>query len=405
MKLFSSHSSYLGVDIGSAGIKVVELKNENGRPRLVTYGFAEEPVDIVHNTSQRMQDKIVTLLTKICQEAKTTSKKTIAALPSFSVFSSIISLPPMNKKELAQAIYWQAKKFVPLPLEEMTLDWKLLASDVAAIGKQDKNPKTSSSPPAGIKPDQQGHKDISQSHLGQTGVPSPSSPDVSSISEKHSENSKRDSAKDLKVLIAAAPKKLVIRYVNVFKEAGLELLSLETENFALERSLVGGDKAPVMIVDIGAITSDISIVENGIPLLSRSVDSGGEAITRAIINSMQVDKKRAEQFKRDIGFLPGRGNLPKVIESAIGPIINEIKYCFDLYASHQSSQGIEKIVLTGGCAFLPNITEYLSKLLNIKVFIGDPWARVIYPVELKSVLDELAPRFSVAVGLAMREIV
>lgn len=366
MGLFKSNLSYLGVDIGSAGVKVVELKNEGGRPSLVTYGFAEEKIEIVHNPPQAMMDKTVALLDKVLIDSRATTKKTVAALPSFSVFSSIISLPPMKKKELPQAISWEAKKFVPLPLEEMTLDWKLLGSS-SDLDKLDKKFK---------KEDK----------------------------EKGSKERKTRNG-DIKVLIAAAPKKLVMRYISIFKAAGLELLSLETENFALERALVGGSKTPVMIVDIGSITTDISVVEEGIPLLSRSVDSGGSSITAAIIQSLGVYQKRAEQFKRDIGFAGGSGNLPKLVESSITPIINEIKYCFDLYDSSASQAKIEKIILTGGSAFLPNITNYLSNLLGINVLIGDPWQRVIYPVELKSMLANLAPRFSVAVGLAMREIV
>lgn len=376
MGLFSSHPSYLGVDIGTASIKVVELLNESGRPRLLTYGFAEEPVNIVRDSSEATLNKVAVLLKKICQEAKVNTKKTVTALPSFSVFSSIISLPNMNKKDIPQAVYWQAKKFVPLPLEEMTLDWKLLDKEVKVSDLKNSINKIALTAENGLKNENESN--------------------ASAI------NDKKD---DLKVLIAAAPKKVVLKYVEIFKKAGLELLSLETENFAMERSLVGGDKNPVMIVDIGDITSDISIVENSIPLLARSVDVGGKLITDAIVNSLHVDQKRAEQFKRDIGFLPGEGNMPKVIEKVVAPIINEIKYCFDLYGSSQSNQRIEKIILTGGSSFLPNIDKYLADLLNIKVFIGDSWARIIYPMELKTTLNELAPRFSVAIGLAMREIV
>ncbi len=374
MKLFSTKSSYLGIDIGSAGVKIVELKNEDGRPRLLTYGFVEEKIDIIDNDSEQMKNKVAGLITKICEQSRTSSAKTVAALPSFSVFSSIISLPYMNKKELSKAIYWQAKKFVPMDLNEMTLDWKLLDEDVWT-----------------------NKKDVIKNNENKD----ENDPEYSGQEIQKQKNNK----KNIKVLIAASPKKLVMRYIDIFKKANLDLISLETENFSLERSLIGNDKSPTMIVDIGCITSDISIVENGIPVLSRSVDVGGDSITKSVVTSMQVDEKRAEQFKRDIGFSSENSSLPKVIEGVVSPIINEIKYCFDLYASQESNKRIEKIVLTGGSAFLPNIDEYLSKLLNIKVFVGDPWSRVIYPLELKSVLNDLAPRFSVAVGLAMREIV
>ena len=77
----------------------------------------------------------------------------------------------------------------------------------------------------------------------------------------------------------------------------------------------------------------------------------------------------------------------------------------DIYLSRgQQQSSLEKIILTGGSAFLPELVNYLSKLLDMKVLIGDPWDRIIYPLELKPVLSELGPRFAVSVGLAMREI-
>lgn len=292
-----------------------------------------------------------------------------------------------------------------MSLEEMTLDWKILDNkfNLTELDAKKKSLNLGSQDKDKPKFD----KDKEQAKVSGEKEKESENPIDKIISKAHQEKKEKErkSTGNFKVLIAAAPNKIVRRYLNIFQAAGLELLSLETENFALERSLVGGDKTPVMIVDIGSISSDITVVENGVPLLSRSVDTGGAGITKTIVNSMHVDQKRAEQFKRDIGFSSGHGNLPKVIESAITPVINEIKYCFDLYASSESQQRIEKIILTGGSAFLPNVTEYLSQLLSIKVFVGDPWARTIFPVELKPVLDELAPRFSVAVGLAMREIV
>jgi type IV pilus assembly protein PilM len=225
--------------------------------------------------------------------------------------------------------------------------------------------------------------------------------------------SKSDSAVDLKgdikILLTAAPKNLVEKYIRIFKAAGLKLLSLETEAFALERSLGGNASQPVMIIDIGSVSSDVVIIDRGVPVLTRSIDTGGVTITQAVMKSLNVDLKRAEQFKRDIGFSSsGPGDLPEIIKTTINPIINEVKYCLDIYFTQQSegeTHSLEKIILTGGSAFLPDLVNYLNQLLEIKVIIGDPWDKVIYPLELKPVLQELAPRFSVAVGLAMREII
>ncbi|NCP17125.1 pilus assembly protein PilM, partial [Candidatus Kuenenbacteria bacterium] len=127
MDLFSK-KSYLGVDLGTSAIKMVELQNKGGRAVLVTYGYVEQSTDIIRASSVEMENKIVAIIKSIYHNSRMNSKRVIAALPSFSVFSSIISLPRMNKKDLAQAVKWEAKKFIPLPIEEMTLDWKIASS-------------------------------------------------------------------------------------------------------------------------------------------------------------------------------------------------------------------------------------------------------------------------------------
>src|SRR3989339_1604206 len=125
MPLFSTPQSYLGIDFDSNSIKVVELRNDGGRPRLVTYGYYDGDVD--QATRERSNDReTAKLIRHVCRKAKTTTTKTITALPAFSVFSSILNLPAMTKKDLASAVKWEAKKVIPLPIEEMILDWKIL---------------------------------------------------------------------------------------------------------------------------------------------------------------------------------------------------------------------------------------------------------------------------------------
>ncbi len=359
MALFAKKVSYLGIDLGASSLKVVELKNEGGRSKLVTYGFAEQRTDVVRSDSAELQQRIVAALKAILRQSRVGSNRVVAAMPSFAVFTSIISLPEMSKKDLFSAVRWEAKKFVPMPLEEMVLDWRLLQmSDEKSV---------------------------------------PSQPD----------DKKGKGPKSMRVLLTAAPKNLVRRYIEIFRACDLQIVSLETEAFALQRSLIGAERVPIMIVDIGAVATDVSVIVDGIPLINRSIDVGGDTITKAVANSLSVDLERAEQFKRDFGITASRGGvaeIPKAIDFVISSIVNEIRYVINLFRA-QEERPIEKLILAGGSAFLPQLPEYLSKLLSMKVIIGDAWARVIYPRELKVALDEVGPRFAVAVGLAMREIV
>jgi len=419
MNLFSSGKSYLGVDIGTSAVKIVELEDKGGKAKLVTYGYVEQPTDVVRSSSSEMEANIVKIIKQICSDSRTKSKKVVASLPSFSVFSSIINLPKMKRKDLEQAIKWEAKKFVPLPIEEMVLDWKIVPDNPErntdskkqlkdnfshsglkssqGLNKKDKlSSQTSKSNSGNVIKEEKIEKNTQKNGIFNK---------ILSSTQKHSSSANESKDENIKILLTAAPKNLVERYIKIFKSASLEILSLETESFALERALVGYDPSAVMIVDIGSVSSDMVIINNNIPMLTRSVDVGGATITKALMDNLNVDLERAEQFKRDIGFsATGKGDLPELIKESINPIINEIKYSLDIFLSQDDSQPIDKIILTGGSAWLPELSGFLAKLLDSRVIVGDPWDRVVYPLELKPVLSEIGPRFSVAIGLAMRPI-
>lgn len=350
MAILSSSVNYMGVDIGSTGIKIVELKKEDGLIKLVNYGFSEnenqEAIDWQNNAPFAAK-----VINQIIKEAGISAENSVSALPTFSVFSSVLNLSNVAKKDIAAAIHWEAKKVIPLPLEDMILDWKEIDSQGNA--------------PANVG----GNSNI-------------------------------------KVLITGAPRVLVKKYIEIFKLAKINLLSLETETFSIIRSLLGKDKSTVMLAQIGASTTDVSVVEAAIPILNRSIDVSGNTITKTISQNLHIGLDKAEQFKYDMGVSAinsGPNKAPQIIIDAVSPIVNEIKYAIDHYQG-KSNKKIEKIVLSGGSAFLPNLTDYLTKILNLNVVIGDPWARVSYPEDLKPLLYEIGPRVSVAIGLAIREL-
>lgn len=351
MFLNSGEKRYLGVDVGASGIKIVELKKEGTKVRLVSYGVGELKDAQINSNWQNETEKIARMIKAVHEKASMGSKDAIAALPTYSVFSSVLNLSNVDKKDIDSAVKWEAKKVIPMPLEEMVIDWVEIKDEL----------------PDGQPPAAKG--------------------------------------KNLKILLTGAPKNLIEKYIAVFKEVQFNLISLETETLSLIRSLVGNDKSSLAIVEIGTNTTDIFIVEKGIPVLSRSIDVGGLTITKSVAQSLNVSLARAEQFKFDLGISSLESDesaIPKTIIESITPIIDEIKYTLNLYQG-KSGGRLDKVVLSGGSALLINFTNYLTKILNCKVLIGDPWARVYCPVDLMPKLKELGPRLAVAVGLAMRE--
>jgi type IV pilus assembly protein PilM len=162
----------------------------------------------------------------------------------------------------------------------------------------------------------------------------------------------------------------------------------------------------MMIVEIGANSTDLSIVKESIPVLNRSLAVCGSTVTKALADKLGLTFAQAEQFKFDLSVTlntDSREELPRLVSQTLEPIVTEIQYMLDFFRSQNNGE-VEKIILSGGGALLLNLSDYLAKRLSLRVLIGDPWNRIHCPAELKPVLDEVGPRLAVAIGLAMREI-
>lgn len=355
MGLFSpapSEVSYVGIDIAYGGIKLVELRNEKGRARLNTYAYASVPADAIDQSLVQDTDYTADLLKKMLAQARVSTKKAVSVIPISSVFSSILNVPTTVEKEVHEAVVTQAKKLIPMPIEDVFLDTTIIDST------------------------------------------------------QKSETEKAST----RVLVSAAPMTLINKYKEIFKKTGLELTALETEVQAMIRSLIGRDRATIMVVDIGSLRTNIIIVERGIPVISRSIATGGNAITETIAKTLGIPLDQAESMKRDIKsmqtFAP-TGDLSPILSVLLKAIVDEIRYSFSLYQSPEmggSQKRIEKIIVTGGSSLLPRLSEFLTQQLGVNTYLGNPWARVVYPLDLRPVLEEMGPRFAVSIGCAMRDI-
>lgn len=211
----------------------------------------------------------------------------------------------------------------------------------------------------------------------------------------------------MRVLVTAAPKSLVAFYSAIFEKAGLELKELETEAFSIERSLVGKDTATMMIVDIGAERTNFFIVDGGLPMTHRSIQIGGKSINSILTEQMAVSTDLVDHIKADVAGLDWSQRSVEMFDAVLDPIVKEVTYSFDLFLGQTGNEGKkpEKIVLTGGSSVFPPLQARLEKEFDMRVFVGDPWARIVYQQELKPLLSTLGPRMAVSIGLALRNVV
>ncbi|MBX4186925.1 MAG: type IV pilus assembly protein PilM [Candidatus Doudnabacteria bacterium] len=341
--LFSKPKSQLGVDIGSSNIKIAQLRPKDNQFVLETYGMVNVSYQIGNKDPNSVKNT-ADLLKKLLEKAGVTTNKIVASLPNNSVFTSVIEMPKMPDSELKTAVEFEAKKYVPLPLQEVALSWSVIGDKKA-------------------KPE-------------------------GNMTEAR-----------VKVLLTAVPTTVIDNYLQVFKLAGLEAEALEIEALALIRSLIGEDLKNNILIDIGAKSTSVNLVDSGYLRLSKNLNVGGDTITASLAQSLSVNFARAEQFKKDFGLSSTATQIPQVMRPILDVIKNEAGQLISLFESR--GQQIDKIILSGGGSKLPSLREYLITL-GKPVIAANPWARVLFPEKLKPIIEPLGLNLAVAMGLAMR---
>lgn len=334
--------TFLGVDFGTSSVKAIELRIENGQAVLENY--AEISLHMLHHEIQISQQTeydayITTFLRALLERMQPKTREMYVAMPSFIGLVALVELPKMTEKELEDAIRFEAHRYIPSPLEDITLSWEIVGEP--AEGR-------------------------------------------------------------VEVLLVAALNKEVERYESYVQLVDYKMQLLELETFSLVRSVVGNDPGVFLVADIGSRATNIVLTEDGIVKVSRNLDVGGKDITRVILESMGVDADQAEQLKKgDVDYLNESANA-KLLFPAFEMIAAEMARMIASHNEKKTDRPVSGIILSGGTAQMTGLTTYYQSVFGLPVSIGDPWKRVQYPLELESAVRRMGTSFSVAIGLALQ---
>lgn len=347
----SAGRGILGVDIGTSSIKIVQLKKVKERAILQTYGeLALGPYAKlkVGQAVKLPEDTLSLAIKDLVKEAKISAKDAVVSIPLSSCFITTISLPFTTNEGLEEIIRLEARRYVPIPISEVILDWWIIPQEVESGSK------------------------------------------------------KRETTQ---VLLVAIHKNVIESYKKIMAGSGLNVVAYEIESFSSIRSSLGRENTATALLDFGASTTKLSIVDYGVLKSSYSIDHGSQELTLILSKSLGVDFSRAEQIKREIGLseLPEHREIVGILEPVLGYIFSEAgRFIRDYQVRNNRSVG--KVVLTGGGASLKGIIDFSIKRFTIEVVKADPFLKVEYPVFLSEVLKNIGVNFSVAVGLAIREL-
>lgn len=358
-------ASVLGIDIGSSSIKIVQLRKKAGKAVLETYGeLALGPYagTEIGRATNLPNDKIVEALKDLMKEANVTTKSCGVSIAASSSLLSFIRMPEMDQKQLATMIPIEARKYIPVPITEVALDWWIVPKEENTFSDFEKAPAPEEGP---------GH-----------------APD-----------------RGIDVLLVVIHNDVLNKLNQISKDSGIEAGFYEIEIFSSMRSVVDQTLESVMIFDMGAGSTKLYIIERGILRASHTIDRGSQEITLALSRSLGSSIGDAEHIKRTIGLSPepDNKNIREVISLNLDYIFTETNRVIGSY-ERKYNKSMSKVVLTGGGSLLRGFLDLAREKFQTEVVQGDPFSKTEAPAFLEPVLRTAGPEFAVAIGIALRKL-
>lgn len=347
---------FIGVDIGTSSIKVVELKRVGGRAVLETYGalalgpYAETDIGTLTNLPN---EKLAQAVLDTLKESGTMLAPAGLSIPATASLLFVAEIPgSVPESDLATVVPTEARRYIPVPINEVSLDYWMIPR------KQE-----------GVYENNTGAK---------------------------SENQKSE------VLVAAIHNDTLAKYGDVVKQSAIDTSFFEIETFSAVRATFSHEMAPVLFVDIGAAKTKLAVIEYGIVRSFHIVNRGSFDMTRALATSLGISFSQAEDLKRMYGL--GAGGDPRqaeILKVALDYIFSEVNSAIMEY-ERKSGKPITRVVFSGGGSLLKEFLTVARPVFNTEVSLGNPFSKVEAPAFLEEVLRVTGPEFTVAVGLALR---
>jgi type IV pilus assembly protein PilM len=364
-KIFTSNKSSdnaLGIDIGTSSIKVVQLKKKGGKAILETYGalslgpYGKSEIGAIANLQT---EDIARALADLMKESNVTTNSGVVAIPSSSSLIFTISLPSrVTEDQLPNIVPIEARKYIPVPISEVSLDWFMIPPEISVFD----------------------NNTIAQS------------------------NSTTDADPNIEVLVVAIHNDILSRFKDVLSKTDIRAESFEMEIFSNIRSSFGHDLTPILFIDFGASKTKLSIVEGGVVRVFHIVNRGSQDITRNISSVLGVSFEEAEKLKRSVGLNDtSNSKVADIVRLSVDYIFSDTNSVVLAYEK-KYNKNVSKVTLVGGGSLIRGLKEKASESLNIEIVYGDPFSKTEAPAFLKPVLELSGPEFSVAVGLALRQL-
>jgi type IV pilus assembly protein PilM len=344
---FSKHKDIVGVDIGSSAVKLVQLRELKGGWQLENIGILPLPAEAIVDNTLMDSSSIVETVRNLLLGLDVKAKEAACSISGNAVIIRKISLPVMPAEELEDQIQWEAEQYIPFDINDVNVDFQILSADDQDMSK-------------------------------------------------------------MNVLLVASKKDIINDYQTVFAEAGLKLVVVDVDSFAVQNAYEanhGTEDEVVALVNLGASIMNLNIVRGGVSLFTRDVQMGGSLYTEEIQKQLGVNSEQAEMKKLTaLGSQDPR--VLEILQRVNETIALEMRRSLDFYNSTAGDDRIVKVFLAGGAAKTANLVEAVQQRLTLPVELLNPFLRVaVNEKEFDAqFLEEVGPLMAVAMGLATRRL-
>lgn len=347
----------LGLDIGSSGVKLIQLKEARRRGEVVyslqSFGMKPLPPEAIVDRALMNSTAVVQAIQELIGELRIKQKEVAIGVSGHSVIIKKISMPRMSPDELDEAIQWEAEQHIPFDVKDVNLDTQILKPDA------------------------------------------------------------NDATGQMDVLLVAAKKDMINDYTTVVAEAGLTPVVVDVDAFAVQNCFSVNYEFPesetIVLLNAGASVVNINIVAGGATTFTRDVTIGGNLFTEEIQKQLSVSYEEAEALK--VGG--GRGDVdavvPQEVEKVMGQVAEqvagEIQRSLDFYAGTAADANFTRVFLSGGTAKVPALFKTIEARVGVPVEILNPFKRIEIDNRKfdPAFIMDVAPQAAVAVGLALRK--
>lgn len=343
----------VGLDIGANSIKVVELQG-GLKPRLSRFGKIALSEGALNAGEIKEREQVGKAIRELFAKTKIASKRVVIAIPGQAAIIRHIKLPLMEDNEVANAIHWEAERYIPFPVDEVTLDFKVI--------------------------------------------------------KRYADQNEMD------VLMVCARNDIIYSHIETLRDIGLQTQVVDIQTFSLMRATgleATNTEGAVALLDIGFETSDLMILKDGIPLFTRVIPLAGNRFTKTIATNLGITSEEAEEIKiNKIDALSQSESMSQSLEAkanfamqeGLKELILEIRRSFDYFHLQERNEEVNRLIINGGGALLPNVGTFLNRELGIPVIDCVIPNGINVPKKLWPKLEAELPLYSVALGLAMREV-